>query len=238
MTENNEVIKALGQVPELVEKTKRVLEDSDKKFRILAEATQKRMQAEIPSSEIEKISNIVAATVSRTKCARPDTDEVSRLVAGNIMTTLTESVRAMTIDAVKAAVADTPIKVEHNHTHTTLTYMCQMAEETLRNWILGLAIYSIILSFAGILIGCFFYNGEKNLGSEYAEIYYSKYTTDEEREMLKANTYTVGFMPKEFDSTPKLVKQKIKRNKQILKARQYEAERNKGKYSTKVSLER
>ena len=238
MTENNEVIKALGQVPELVEKTKRVLEDSDKKFRILAEATQKRMQAEIPSSEIEKISNIVAATVSRTKCARPDTDEVSRLVAGNIMTTLTESVMAMTIDAVKAAVADTPIKVEHNHTHTTLTYMCQMAEKTLRNWILGLAIYSIVLSFVGILIGVSYLNSDKYLGAKYAEIYFSKYTTDAERKMLDANTYMVGFLPREFDKTPKLVKQKIKRNQQILSQREMEAKAKKGKYSTIVPLER
>lgn len=113
-----------------------------------------------------------------------------------------------------------------------------MAEETLRNWILGLAIYSIILSFAGILIGVSYLNSDKYLGAKYTEIYFSKYTTDAERKMLDANTYTVGFMPREFDNTPKLVKQKIKRNKQILKARQYEAERNKGKYSTKVSLER
>lgn len=234
----NEIIKALGQVPRLVDVFGRSMEDSERKFKMLADAALKRPQAEIPPSEIEKVSDAAANAVSRTRCATPDTDEVSRLVAENITKFLTESVKTVATEAVKEAVEGTPVKVEHHHTHTTLKYMCQMAEETLRNWILGLAIYSIILSFAGILIGCFFFNGEKNLGSEYAEIYYSKYTTDEEREMLKANTYVVGFMPKEFDNTPKLVKQKIKRNKQILKARQYEAERNKGKYSKKVSLER
>lgn len=238
MADNNEVIKALGQVPELVEKTERVLEDSDKKFRILAEATQKRMQAEIPSSEIEKVSEAVAAAVSRTRCATPDTDEVSRLVAGNITKFLTESMKSVTIEAVKEAVEGTPVKVEHHHTHTTLKYMCQMAEETLRNWILGLAIYSIILSFAGILIGVSYLNSDKYLGAKYTEIYFSKYTTDAERKMLDANTYTVGFMPREFDKTPKLVKQKIKRNQQILSQREAEAKANKGKFSTKVPLER
>lgn len=238
MADNNEVIKALGQVPELVEKTERVLEDSDKKFRILAEATQKRMQAEIPSFEIEKVSNAAANAVSRTRCATPDTDEVSRLVAGNITKFLTESVKSVTIEAVKEAVEGTPVKVEHHHTHTTLRYMCQMAEKTLSNWILALLIYSLFLTFTGILIGYTYFNGENYISEQYAKIYFSKYTTDAERNMLDANTYTVGFMPREFGKTPKLVKQKIKRNQQILSQREAEAKANKGKFSTTVPLER
>ena len=238
MADNNEIIKALGQVPELVEKTERVLEDSDKKFRILAEATQKRMQAEIPSSEIEKVSDAAATAVSRTRCAAPDTNEVSRIVAGNITRFLTESVKSVATEAVKEAVEGTPVKIEHHHTHTTLRYMCQMAETTLRNWIIGLAIYSFILSFAAILIGYTYFNGDKCLGEQYTEIYLSKYTTDAERKMLIKDTYTVAFIPKEFSKTPQLVKQKIKHNQQIIRQREMEANANKGKFSTDVKLER
>lgn len=238
MTENNELVKALSQVPELVKTTKIGFAESDKKIGILSEAMRKRVQAEIPSSEIEKVSEAAANAVSRTKCATPDTDEVSRLVAGNITRFLTESVRAVATEAVKEAVEGTPVKVEHHHTHTTLGYMCQMAEETLRNWILALGVYSCIISIIVGIIAYSYFNGEKHLGEQYAKIYFSKYTSDAERKMLDANTYTVGFMPCEFDKTPKLVKQKIKRNLLILSQREVEAKANKGKFSTKVPLER
>lgn len=56
--------------------------------------------------------------------------------------------------------------------------------------------------------------------------------------MLNANIYTVAFLPQEFNRNPALVKQKIKRNKQILLQRETEAKVNKGKFSTKILLER
>lgn len=238
MAETNELIKALGQVPELVEKTDRVLEDSDQKFRILAEATQKRMQAEISPTEVEKVANAAAEAVSRTKCASPDLKEVSHLIAENITNLLIESVKPVMIDAIKDAIKGTPVKVEHHHTHTTLRYLCQMTEQPIRGWITGLATISIILFFYTSISLYSYFNGEKYLGSQYNKIYFSKYTTDAERKMLDANTYTVGFIPYEFETTPKLVKQKIKRNLQILRQREMEANANNGKFSTKVPLER
>ncbi len=236
--ENNEIIKSLGQVKELTERAKNVLEDSDKKFRILAEAMQMRMQAKIPSSEIDKVSAAVADAISRTKCATPDISEVSQSLADDVFKKISVIVGGTVKDAVMTAVADTPVKVEHNHTHTTLGYMCQMAEKTLRNWIIGLVIYCTVLSIAGTVIAIDYLNGDKYLGKEYAEIYFSKYTTDAEKKTLNTNTYIVAFMPREFNRTPKLVKQKIKRNQMILSQREAEAKANRGKYSTKVPLER
>ena len=113
MADNNEVIKALGQVPELVKKTERVLEDSDKKFRILAEAFHKRMQAEIPSSEVDKVANAAVAAVNRTKCASPNTDEVSHLVAENIARAMNDSVKSIITEAAKEAIDGMSLKVEH-----------------------------------------------------------------------------------------------------------------------------
>lgn len=238
MAETNELIKALGQVPELIEKTDRVLEDSDKKFRILAEATQKRIQAEISPSEVEKVANAAAEAVSRTKCVSPDLKEVSHLVAENITNMLIESVKPVMVDAITGAIKGTPVRVEHHHTHTTLRYLCQMTEQPIRSWITGLATISIILSFYTCASLYSYFNGEKYLGSQYNKIYFSEYTTDEERKMLDVNTYTVGFIPYEFETTPKLVKQKIKRNLQILRQREMEAKANNGKFSTRVPLER
>ena len=89
------------------------------------------------------------------------------------------------------------LKVEHHHTHTTLGYMCQMAEKTLRNWILGFAIYSCIITIIGGIIACSFFNGGgEYLGEQYAKIYFSDYTTEAERKMLNANIYTVTFLPR------------------------------------------
>lgn len=238
MADNNEVIKALGQVPELVEKTERVLEDSDKKFRILAEAFQKRMQAEIPSSEVDKVANAAVAAVNRTKCASPNTDEVSRLVAENIARAMNDSVKSIITEAAKEAIDGMSLKVEHFHTHTTLKYMCQFAETKIRNLIVCLATYSLILSIIGIFAIYKYTNSDKYLGAQYAEIYFSKYTTASEQKMLNANTYTVGFMPQEFNRNPELVKQKIKNNLQIIKQREAEARANKGKFLTKIPLER
>lgn len=117
-------------------------------------------------------------------------------------------------------------------------FQSRLHKKTLRNWILALGIYSCIITLIGGIIAYSYFNGEKYLGEQYAKIYFSKYTTDTERKMLDTNIFTVGFMPREFDKTPKLVKQKIKRNQQILSQREAEAKANKGKFSMKIPLER
>ena len=76
------------------------------------------------------------------------------------------------------------------------------------------------------------------LAKQYMEVYNSKYTTDEERKMLREDTFTVGAMPLVYHKSPGLVKAKIKRNKQILQQCNEEAKANKGKFSTKMPLER
>lgn len=235
---DNEIIKALGQVPDLVETVKTVLAEIEKKFGILSEVVQKRVQATIPENELEKVSDRVSTTVSRTRCATPDVSDVSRCVADEIIKNISTVTTNVVTEATKSAIDGMQLKVEHHHTHTTLGYMCQMAEKTLRNWILGLAIYSCIITIIGGIIACSFFNGGKYLSEQYAKIYFSDYTTEAERKMLNANIYTVTFLPKEFDRNPALVKQKIKRNKQILLQRETEAKANKGKFSTKIPLER
>lgn len=238
METNNEVIKALGQIPELIETNKTVIIESEKKYNLLATTLQKPRQLAIPEAEVNKIMSATVSAVRNTKCAAPDVSEMSRYAAKDIVEKIHTDIRSEITSAVKAAIADVPVKVEHHHTHTTLRYMCEMAEETLRNWILALAIYAGILTLVGIVSACSYFNGDKYLGAQYVDIYLSKYTTDAERKMLDDNVYTVGFMPIEFNKTPKLVKQKIKRNRQILEQRKAEANANKGKFSTKVPLVR
>lgn len=238
MSESNEIVKALGQVPELVENSRRIINENEKKIMILADGLKKRMQAEIPSSEIEKITAATTAAVSRTRCASPDTEDVSRTVADNISKQIVASVKTITTEAVKEAIKDSPVKVEHQHVHTNLMYAYQSSDDTLRKWILGLGIYSLLVTLVGILGSYLYFNSALYIGAEYEDVYLSKYTTEAERAMLKSNTYSVSFVPTEFDKTPELVKQKIKRNKQILSQREMEDRANKGHFSTKVPLER
>ena len=50
--------------------------------------------------------------------------------------------------------------------------------------------------------------------------------------------YPISFLPKECLKTPSVVRQRIRRNEQIIRQRKKEARANKGHYTTKIPLER
>lgn len=237
MTENNEIIKALGQVPELVEKTERVLEDSDKKFRILAEATQKRMQAEIPSSEIEKVSNAAANAVSRTSCPMPDTSILSKQIAGEVRNELAKDIDTHVSDTVSSTIAKTKVTTETVHTFLAPWEIAKMAEEKTRtfNAVLATACgMMLILVIAGLFA---FFNSEEYWGRQYWGIYSSKYITEAERKAIHDNASTYSIVPKEFYSNKNLAKSKIRRNKEIIRLREAQAKKNKGNYTPQIPIE-
>ena len=237
MADNNEVIKALGQVPELVEKTERVLEDSDKKFRILAEATQKRMQAEIPSSEIEKVYEAAAAAVSRTSCPMPDTSVLSRQIADEVRGELAKDIDTHVSDTVSSTIAKTKVKTETVHTFLPSWEIAKMAEEKTRklNAILAAVCGTM---FIWVIVGLFaYFNSEEYWGRQYWGIYSSKYITEAEKKAIHDNASTYSIVPKEFYSNKSLAKSKIRRNKEILSLREAEVKKNKGKFSTKTPIE-
>lgn len=234
MTENNELYKSLGQVPELVKLAQNLIQNIEKLSKLVAELCKRQAKAYVPREEHEKLAQII----SNTPCAAPDMSEVAGKLSNAVMRTLVRDIHDEAVNAVKDAVKDTPVKVEKNIHYTSCWEMSKIADKKLKR---GFWIMFSITAIAVILIalGAYeYYNGQMHLGKQYEEIYRSPFTTDAEREMLGEDIYYYGFLPKEFRKSPGLVKAKIKRNKQILQQRNEEAKANKGKYSTRAPLER
>lgn len=230
--ENNEIISALGQVPELVKATKTLLEAQEKTNAVLAEGQKERVLAEIPESAIDKVADAAADRVSRTKCATPDTIEISRNVAKEIANIVYSSV----VDAAKTAIENTPMKQEVQHTFGI--EMIQYANKEARRLAYSALALAIIFGVGSVITIATITNGKEHLGKEYAEVYFSKYTTESERQALGESCYTISFLPKELSSNKALLKQRIKQNKMILKQREQESRANKGKFSTETPLVR
>lgn len=232
--ENNKILEALAQVPNLVETTKKVVECNAAFMKQNSDLLTKRMDAVIPASEVSKLTD----AVSHTPCAQPDLSGVAPAIAKDVASLLASNLRQTTSDCIHKAFEDTPVKVEHIHTHTTLGHLTRMAEGTIRSWLIGLAcVCGILICF---IAGCCYeyYNSSAYIGRKYCDVCFSRYTTDEEREALKADCYSVSFVPREFKKNRKLVKEKIRRNEAILTQRQIEAEKNKGVWTTRTPLER
>ena len=238
MTENNELIKALGQVPDLVEISNRILEENQKKFSILAEHLKRRNEAIIPEDEIMKIIKVVKATIENTPCATPNIDDASRLIANRTLSIMQGEVKDTIRSTIIETVKSTPVKLEHVHSHTTLKEMCEMAETKLRDILIFFIATSLVLTL--ILGGIYVrhLNSEVYIGGQYREIYSSKYITPSEKENLGQGCYYVYFLPKEFSESPRIVKQQIRRNYEIIKQRKKEAKLNNGKFSTEIKIER
>ena len=91
--ENNEIAKALGQVPELVARTDTLIEDNARKDEIIGRLLQSRMKAEIPESEVEKVVHAATTAVAHTRCATPDISGVSAQVADGVMGIIKANIR-------------------------------------------------------------------------------------------------------------------------------------------------
>ena len=128
--------------------------------------------------------------------------------------------------------------MEHTHVHTTAFDLVKYADSKLKHWIYILAGAVIILCCAFCINFFQYFNSREYWGKRYYDVLASKYTTDEERRVMNQNLSYVLAVPQEFRSTPGLVKEKIRKNEAILKERSAEARANKGKWSTKVPLER
>lgn len=234
MNENNEIYKSLGQVPELVKLAQNLIQNIEKLSKLVAELCKRQAKAYVPKEEHDKL----AQTISNTPCAAPDMTEVAGKLSNAVMRTLVRDIHDEAVNAVKEAVKDTPVKVEKNVHYTSSWEMSHIADKALarRFWIM---LSVTVLTSLLIAIGAYeYFNSKMYLAKQYMEVYNSKYTTDEERKMLREDTFTVGAMPLEYHKSPGLVKAKIKRNKQILQQRNEEAKANKGKFSTRVPLER
>ena len=238
MENNNAIIKALSNLPEHDRKIATFLADSEKRSAIISDFIKKGIRAQMPRDEIERVTNEIISVIKKTECATPDVSEVSNNVAEEITRLIASSVYQTVTEAVKASVADVTLKIEHLHTHTTLSAMCDMASAKLRNWITSLACACGILLFAVVYCCVASFNNPVLIGKQYYDVYTSKYTTDKERTALAKNCYYVSVLPDEFDNNRKIAKSKIRHNKQIIRQRKAEARAKKGSFSKNPALER
>lgn len=238
MEDKNQIIEALGKVPGLVEAAEKILDGLEEFKKMIADLLKRQIHADIPEKELNKVGSAAATAVSQTRCALPDPAQISGRIAEQAASLFKASIHSEAKEAVKEAMKETPVAVKHEHSYYPTYEITKVANEKLaqRFWFM-FAVTMLVVSLFTIN-ALLYYDSETFIGKQYQEIYHSKYATDDERKMLATEVYDTGFVPREFAKTPNLVKAKIKRNKEILKQREAEAKANKGKFSTRVPLER
>ena len=179
-------------------------------------AVKKQPEAIIPDSEMKKLKN----SISQTQCALPDADEFTKELADQVYKIIAPSIRS----EIKSSVGATDITLKHEHTHRHYSYSASfdMINDTAKDWIIGLAVSTLILA-ATLVIGLVHLtNSEMYLGMKYMEIYDSGLLTKSEKEKLLKEAYMVSLYPKAYKGYPKAFKERLRKNNSILNDREFE----------------
>lgn len=233
MNDKNQILEALGKLPELIESIKALIEESEKKDAFLAKMAETKVEAQMSDEGKQEIVDIVEETVKATPCATPSVTEAGQLIADAVC----DNVRNSVGEAIREKIANMSIKLEHHHTHDTSWELAKLANKAAKRWILTLVVLSCLFALWGVGSAIWFFNSEMYWGWRYSEVYTSKYTTQEERTLLWSDLMPTGFLPKKYKSNPDYVKSKIKQNETVLKGRRDQAERNKGQFSISAPIE-
>lgn len=209
--ESKEFVDALVQVPELVEAAKTFKETSGHIISSVADAIQKRPQAEIPDSELQKIA--------ATPCAPPKMDSAVKDFAYKVVGVIEPIIKDKVNEALKGAA----VTVQHTHSYCFERDLKDVADTRLMKRCLIFGLTTVVLALILVIIAIAHFNSEAYLGKQYYEVYSSPYLSEEERETLSRNCRTIAILPTEFDKNPKRVKEQIKKNRSILKERKKEA---------------
>lgn len=209
--ESKEFVDALVQVPELVEAAKTFKETSGHIISSFADAIQKRPQAEIPDSELQKIA--------ATPCAPPKMDSVVKDFAYKVVGVIEPIIKDKVNEALKGAA----VTVQHTHSYCFERDLKEIADTRLMKRCLIFGLTALVLTSIIAIIAITHFNSEAYLGKQYYEVYSSPYLSKEERETLSRNCRIIAILPNEFDKNPKRVKEQIKKNTIILKERKKEA---------------
>lgn len=230
----NKILEALSQVPALVEATQMSNEIIQEQSKLLAKISERNVHANIPDAELEKVTKAVEERVMATTCSLPDTESLTEELADGVLCKVTEAI----MSAVEEKIKDTPVKLEHHHTHATTYDLAKYADKGARNLVLFLAGLCTILTLWSVGSAFWYFQSESYWAKEYRDILFSDVTTETEMKQLREGTYTVGCLPREFSEDPGAMKVKIKQNKAIIEQRRRQAEKNKGRYSTQPALVR
>ena len=209
--ESKELVDALVQVPELVEAAKTFKETSGHIISSVADAIQKRPQAEIPDSELQKIA--------ATPCAPPKMDSVVKDFAYKVVGIIEPIIKDKVNEALKSA----EVTVQHTHSYCFERDLKDVADTRLMKRCLIFGLTTVVLALILAIIAIAHFNSETYWGKQYYEVYSSPYLTEEEWEKISQNVHIIAILPNEFDKDPKRVKEQLKKNKSILKERKKEA---------------
>jgi len=212
--ENKDIVEALEKAPELVKAAETFKATSGHIVSSLADAVKQRPQAEIPESELQKIS--------QTPCAPPDVDSFSKAlvqkVAGDIGSTIKEKV--------DEALEGATVKVQHTHSYCIERDLKEVADSRLRKRCIAFGLTSLILASIITIITIAHFNSETYWGRQFNKIYTSPYLTEEERENMQRKYHTVAILPTEYQKDPSKAKEQLKRAKLVLKKRKKEMKMN------------
>lgn len=219
---------------QFIEKVKSLIEKVDQRDVVYAKILQQKKEATLPESEVQKVTEAVKEAVQTTQCSMPDTESLTEELADGVLCKVTEAI----MSAVEEKIKDTPVKLEHHHTHATTYDLARYADKGARNLVLFLAGLCTILTLWSVGSAFWYFQSESYWAKEYRDILFSDVTTETEMKQLREGTYTVGCLPREFSEDPGAVKVKIKQNKAIIEQRRRQAEKNKGRYSSQPALVR
>lgn len=197
-------------MPGLVEAAKTFKEISGHILSSVADAIKKRPQAEIPDSELQKIA--------ATPCAPPEMDSFVKEFAYKVAVAIGPIIK----DKVNEALKDATVTVQHTHSYCFERDLKEVADTRLRKRCIAFGLTSLVLASIITIIGIAHFNSETYWGRQFNKVYSSPYLTEEEREIIQRNYYTVAILPTEYHKDPSIAKKQLKRARATLKRRKRE----------------
>lgn len=224
--DNKALLDALAQIPDLIKAAETYKATSERIISTLAEAVKKRPQAVIPEEELEKTKK----AIQETRCAQPDITLISRELARRISEDVSDAIKPALRTAAAEALRAESVNVEHSH--VIERNLWSIVDEKMKKKVRILWIIIIVLFGAIGISAISFFNSETHWGQEFYELYSSKYITADEKAALERSVGYTGVLPLGYYEDPVAARAQLKRNKDILKMREKEAKKNKGKFST------
>ena len=227
MENNNSPLKT---IPQLVEKNNVLIDRVDKMMTLTAQLLKDRQTAEIPPEEIDKLKEVIKTT----PCAPPNTEQLCTKIANGVVADVREDVK----EAVEETIRSMKVRLEHTHYYCKPEDAWNLMREDFRRCFLFISVLCLLLALTlgGFLI--WYNDSEAYWSKQYLDIVRSEYITESEKKALKEEIFSTGLLPKEFDSNPELIKEKIRRNKTIIKGRKKQAVKNAGKFKTNPAIEK
>ncbi len=202
----NNITKLIADYPKLIERINRNIESNEQFAKIMAESEKRRLQAEIPSTEIKKVIAAAEDAVRGTTCRFPDTSVISRDIAAKVG----QDVKEQVSEAVKQAIGENPVR--HIHEYTSFKDLYNYAPKSLQRKIRWM-VFFIVLFATSLGLGVYgYFTSDLYWGSRYAKV--CQLASSEEWQILTKDAYSVSFLPKAYREHPNEVKAKIRQLRQ------------------------